>query len=407
MRASTIQQSLILILLTWARFIGQEQLEQLMKPHVVKILLSSVAVSAVVLGILGFTFAQSSTTEHPALASSSTDPLVEPAARTDEAVTLVEMQASATPPPTAQATRVPTATPTPSVEPTPTPRPADQPPRVGIQIGHLYSNELPDELARLRTSTGAFFNGIEEFEVNLAIGEIVAAQLEAQGVIVDIIPATVPIQYEADAFIAIHADGGSSSKASGFKLATPWRTSEASQHLHDVMREEYAALTGMRWDSNITNNMRGYYAFNYRRHQHAIARTTPAVIVETGFLTNANDRALIVNNPQLIATAISNGILRYLNERDPLDGGALLPPDYRPLRPISPDGVAILVQPRDNAAVLTHLPANETISPFTEKDGWYQVFVRIDGERNSGWIRKDLLQNSFGPTPTPLASSDP
>ena len=26
--------------------------------------------------------------------------------------------------------------------------------------------------------------------------------------------------------------------------------------------------------------MRGYYAFNFRRHEHAVARTTPAVIVE-------------------------------------------------------------------------------------------------------------------------------
>ena len=62
--------------------------------------------------------------------------------------------------------------------------------------------------------------------------------------------------------------------------------------------------------------MRGYYAFNYRRYAHSVAKTTPAAIVEMGFLTNPDDRTLLTQSPDLVAIGIANGIIRYLNERD-------------------------------------------------------------------------------------------
>lgn len=58
--------------------------------------------------------------------------------------------------------------------------------------------------------------------------------------------------------------------------------------------------------------MRGYYAFNWYRYDHAIHPMTPAVIVETGFLTNAADRALIVDDPGRVAQGITKGILKFL-----------------------------------------------------------------------------------------------
>ena len=39
--------------------------------------------------------------------------------------------------------------------------------------------------------------------------------------------------------------------------------------------------------------------------------TMPALLLEVGFITNANDAALMANNPGLIARGIYNGILRY------------------------------------------------------------------------------------------------
>jgi hypothetical protein len=71
-------------------------------------------------------------------------------------------------------------------------------------------------------------------------------------------------------------------------------------------------------DPNITRNMRGYYAFNSRRYEHSIHPMTPGAIVETGFITNASDRRIIVNNPKKSAEGIANAILLFLKETAPL-----------------------------------------------------------------------------------------
>ncbi|MFO7166868.1 MAG: N-acetylmuramoyl-L-alanine amidase [Chloroflexota bacterium] len=292
----------------------------------------------------------------------------------------------------------------PTVIPTPTPRPAGTPPRVGLQVGHWKSNELPDELSRLRTSTGAYVRGLAEVDVNLDIARRVAALLTAQGIVVDLIPATVPPSYDADAFVAIHADGSSSSRARGFKLATPWRTSRASQHLLEALSAEYAAATRLPRDGGITVNMRGYYAFNYRRHTHAIARTTPAVILETGFLTNPADRALLTGQPDIVAAGIANGILRYLRERDPSDGAALIPPEFGSYRAASPT-VAVRAAPSDTARVLLQATPESRFFVFRERDGWFEVMVR--GNRTvTGWVRVSDLVASNEPPPAPPPSSD-
>lgn len=322
------------------------------------------------------------------------------------AAALVEpTNAPPTPIPPSPTLALPSVTPTPSIEPTPTARLAGTPLRVGLQVGHWKSNELPDELARLRTSTGAYVNGRSEAEVNLDVALRTAKLLQQVGIVVDVLPATVPPKYDADAFVALHADGSTSGAARGFKLATPWRTSRASQHLLDVMTAEYAAATGMPQDDAITFNMRGYYAFSYRRHEHAIAKTTPAVIVEMGFMTSAADREILFGKPDTIAIGIANGIIRYLNERDPNDGAALLPPDFKTQRPNSAAGANVRVAPRDDARVLFSAGPEDRLIPFQERDGWYQVVVR--GEwRTVGWVKKDVVVETNDPLPTPPPVSD-
>jgi N-acetylmuramoyl-L-alanine amidase len=58
--------------------------------------------------------------------------------------------------------------------------------------------------------------------------------------------------------------------------------------------------------------MRGYYAFNWRRYDHSVHPMTAAAIIETGFLTNARDRNVIVKDPQKAAQGIAGGILKFL-----------------------------------------------------------------------------------------------
>lgn len=189
----------------------------------------------------------------------------------------------------------------------------DGPPRVGIQIGHLDSSSLPDELDRIRGNTGASGGGVTEAEVNAGIAREIQKILEAEGVEVDILPATIPPRYWTDIFISIHADGSLESDKSGYKFAAPWRdfTGKADD-LVVLLEKEYEPATGLTRDPNITRNMRGYYAFAWWRYEHAIHPMTTGVIAETGFLSNYSDRQLLINSPEVPALAIAKALLKHL-----------------------------------------------------------------------------------------------
>lgn len=346
------------------------------------------------------------TPERPAPAA----PAAAPAAQARPLGAPAAQAATATPaPPTpAPPTPVPpTATPDPNAPPTPWPtptaRPAGTAPRVGLQVGHLRSNELPEELARLRTSTGARWGGVSEAQLNLDIVNRVRPLLEAQGVIVDVLPATVPPGYDADAFLAIHADGSAGAAARGWKLATPWRASEASKQLLTAVAAAYGPATGLPEDvGGVTFNMKGYYAFNWRRHEHAISRYTPAIIVEMGFMTNAADRAVMFNQPDRVARGIADGVLAYLRQRDPANGAALVPPDFPVLRS-GPAGATVRAAPRDDARVLARIAPDQRITPFDRQNGYYQAFTRSGETRVVGWVREDqvIVTNEQPTFPTP------
>ncbi|MBI4137553.1 N-acetylmuramoyl-L-alanine amidase [Candidatus Roizmanbacteria bacterium] len=187
------------------------------------------------------------------------------------------------------------------------------PAKVGIQVGHWKNDELPDELERLRGNTGSSGGGKSEWEVNLAIAEELKTLLESEGVEVDILPATVPEKYWADVFIAIHADGNLDSSVHGYKFASPWRdiTGRADE-LVELLNATYEEATGLVYDPNISRNMRGYYAFSWWRHDHAIHPMTTGVIAETGFLTNYSDRQLLINSPEIPAQGIAEALIAHL-----------------------------------------------------------------------------------------------
>jgi N-acetylmuramoyl-L-alanine amidase len=189
----------------------------------------------------------------------------------------------------------------------------DSPPRVGLQVGHLNSSELPEELKRLRNNSGATAGGYTEVEVNQVIANKIAKILRQKDITVDILPATIPPNYWADVFIAIHADGSTDTTASGFKIASPWRdlTKKADQ-LVQQLESTYQEKTNLKIDPNITRNMRGYYAFSWWRYNHAIHPMSTAAIVEMGFLTNRSNRQMLTGNPDLPAKALAQGIVSFL-----------------------------------------------------------------------------------------------
>ncbi len=185
--------------------------------------------------------------------------------------------------------------------------------RVALQAGHWKAAEAPDELRGLRNNGGTSGGGKAEWEVNLEIARLTGALLEEAGYAVDILPATVPEAYRADAFVAIHADGHNDSSVRGFRVGWPRRdATQRASEFAEVLAEAYGEATGIRRLPVATRRMRGYYAFRYTRYRHAIHPSTVGVIIETGFLTSPRDREVIVADQGRAAQGIFDGVTRFL-----------------------------------------------------------------------------------------------
>ncbi len=195
------------------------------------------------------------------------------------------------------------------------PKPPQGPRRVGIQVGHWKTDEAPPELRKLIPQTGAIWDGVNEIDVNLDVAQRVAALLARQGVIVDLLPSTIPVGYVADAFLALHADSDGVGELGGFKLAHGPLRGPFEDRLVTDIQDAYGKATGMTYDAeHIGLNMLYYYPFNWSRFQHAASAHTPAAILEMGYLSSDDDRALLTDHPDRIAGAIANGLLRFLND---------------------------------------------------------------------------------------------
>ena len=210
-----------------------------------------------------------------------------------------------------------------NIYPGPIPSPADWAPpegpvRIALQAGHWRADEAPRELSGLRRN-GTSWGGTPEWEGNLAIVQRAGAMLAEMGYQVDILPAVVPPSYRAHLFISIHADGSNDPNASGYRVATPRRdaTGRASQ-IAALLDQSYGDATGIKRLGTVTRRMRNYYAFNFRRYEHALHPMTIAVILETGFLTSARDRQVIVNDPDRAARGIVAAVAAFSETPPPV-----------------------------------------------------------------------------------------
>ncbi|MEX2581675.1 MAG: N-acetylmuramoyl-L-alanine amidase [Gemmatimonadota bacterium] len=187
--------------------------------------------------------------------------------------------------------------------------------RVALQAGHWKAAEAPDEQSGLRNN-GTRGGGKAEWEVNLGIAQATARLLEENGYLVDILPTTIPPGYWADLFISIHADGNPSPSVSGFRAASPRRDATGrAADFAQLLERTYAEATGLPHYPTVTRRMRGYYAFNSRRYQHALHPMTVGVILETGFLTSPSDRRVIVAAQDRAARGIADAVRLYLETK--------------------------------------------------------------------------------------------
>ena len=168
---------------------------------------------------------------------------------------------------------------------------------VGIIAGHMGFD-----------SGAVCDDGLQETQVTQAIARLAAERLTQAGASVQMLAEkdTRLDGYQADAFISLHAD--SCIEVSGYKAA---RSEQSAQPLLEdkflrCIYREYGAKSGLPQHLNsISHNMTQYYAFN------RIAPTTPAVILELGFM--GGDRTLLTTQQERLAWGVSQSVLCFLD----------------------------------------------------------------------------------------------
>jgi hypothetical protein len=273
--------------------------------------------------------------------------------------------------------------------------PLSGPPVIAIQAGHWKAAELPDELAKLRRSTGASYGSLREVDINRGVAVSLARLVETEGWKAILLPATVPPGLRADAFVALHADWSDSPSKRGWKIAPPWRASPASRALARALADSFAAEKGLERDEgDVTIGMRGYFAFSYRRFEHAASPFTPAALLELGFITNAEEGRSLATEPDYWAGLVLRGLKAYLATEDRSRDRDFRPRVYDWVAPGS-DSVFARQAPLASSGRLWPLAAGRAMMPVDESGDWFEVFV--PGRRATGWVMKAELR----PAPAP------
>jgi len=189
-----------------------------------------------------------------------------------------------------------------SVETVMTPTPRAQP-LIGIVAGHSGND-----------SGAVCLDGLTERSINETVAAYVQQTLIEKGYDVEILQEFDDklTGYRASTLISIHADSCDyiNDQATGFKVSAPLSNPHPDQaaRLTACLRNRYNQVTGLTLHNSVTADMTSYHAFS------EIYEDTPAAIIEVGFLNL--DRAILTQQPELIAKGISDGILCFLNNEN-------------------------------------------------------------------------------------------
>ena len=174
--------------------------------------------------------------------------------------------------------------------------------RIGIVSGHWGNGGDPGAVCP---------DGINEHDVNLTIASLVRQKLEARGYNVDLLQEFDPRLdgFKAALLLSIHNDSCdvTNEQATGFKLASSTYSNDKNltNRLSACLFDRYSRATGLLYRSgNVTVDMTDYHAFR------AIDPSTPAAIIETGFLYL--DRTLLVDHPDVVSDGVVAGVLCFV-----------------------------------------------------------------------------------------------
>lgn len=175
--------------------------------------------------------------------------------------------------------------------------------RIGIVSGHRGPENDPGAVCP---------DGLTEAEINFNVAQMVVSDLRERGYTVDLLDEFDPrlTDYQASALVSIHANTCQpfgSEQPSGFLIAAAAARISARGNddlLVECIAREYAAQTALERRQGLTLDMTDYHTF---REIHPL---TPAAIIELGFMLA--DRALLTDQPDLLAGAITDGVLCFL-----------------------------------------------------------------------------------------------
>lgn len=149
----------------------------------------------------------------------------------------------------------------------------------------------------------------EEAEICRRIMELAAADLREQGFEVlsvqadDLGPVVEASNgFESAVFVAIHCNGADNAVAHGAEV---FAMSEEGELLAAGIQDRLVAIGGLA-DRGVKDGS-WLYVLNQTE--------AVAVLVETAFITNEADEALLLTVPERFAAAISSGIADYCRER--------------------------------------------------------------------------------------------
>ena len=165
--------------------------------------------------------------------------------------------------------------------------------------------------------------GVTDAEIGLNVGQRLRDLLEDAGATVIMTRDTdvrvdlsarpaIANDVEADLFISIHGNSSTNTTVSGIHIYYYAPSTNANLYAQSYVRKELA--------SQVSSGMQAATgtASEVRTANYAVLRENdrPSILVETGFLSNAAEEALLAQDSyrQKLAQGIYDGVLAYLNQ---------------------------------------------------------------------------------------------
>ncbi len=179
--------------------------------------------------------------------------------------------------------------------------------KIGIVSGHRGHQNDPGAVC---------LDGLTENEINFAIAQRVILQLRDRGYNVDLLEEFDDRleDYQAAALVSLHSNDCrdyNQEFPSGFIIAHAAARPEGGNdtRLVECIAESYLAQTGLERRFTLTDDMTNYHTFR------EINSSTPAAILEMGFMLA--DRELLTMRQDVVAQAITDGVLCFLEPKQP------------------------------------------------------------------------------------------